>query len=1110
MQVDEFIARWQGREGGAERANYALFLSELCGVLGVNPPQPADAAHEHNDYVFERAVARREGGERSAYKRIDLYKRDCFILEAKQSRWLGGHKAIEGQEEMFEPAPQRGIGRRGAERNWDILMSNARRQAQDYALMLPADHDWPPFIIVCDVGHALEIYADFNGKGRDYTQFPDRQGFRIYLEDLRREEIRERLRLVWTDPKSLDPTRKAAEATREVALRLAEVSKSLEKRNFAAEDVASFLMRCLFTMFAEDVELLPKDSFVGLLQECVAEPSIFEGVVGELWAAMNEGRLAASLRAKVRHFNGEFFENPVVLPLNKEEIGELLVAATKNWRNVEPAIFGSLLEGALDPKERSKLGAHYTPRAYVERLVVPTIMEPLREDWRAVTVAVEKLVGEGDRKAAIAAVKAFHERLCEVRVLDPACGTGNFLYVAMEKIKQLEDEVLEALASLGGQVALGFETHRVDPHQFLGIEVNPRAAAIAELVLWIGFLQIHYRSNREHPSEPILRAFRNIECRDAVLEWDGAGTPQRPDWPEAEFIVGNPPFVGGKDIRSRMGDEYTEALWAAHRKMNDSADFVMYWWDRAAGLLAAKESKVRRFGFVTTNSITQVFQRRVVERHLSGTRPISLVFAVPDHPWTKASKSAAAVRIAMTVAEAGAHEGAVYEVVQEAALDTDEPVIELREVRGRVNADLTCGSDVSLARELVANGGVSSPGVKLHGAGFIVPAALVSYFTADEGAAAVVKPYCNGRDLMARARGHFVIDLDGYTADQVRSKFPRIYQRLLATVKPDRDLNREAYRRDNWWLFGRNNSMLRQALVKLPRYIGTAETSKHRVFQFLDGLMLPDNMVVAVASDDAFHLGVLSSTVHVTWALRAGGWLGVGNDPRYSKSRCFDPFPFPDPEERVKAEIADIAEKLDAHRKTVQAAHPEVTLTEMYNVLEKLRSGGELTAREEVVKVDALVLVLKDYHDELDAAVLRAYGWPAGLSDEQVLERLVALNRERAAEEARGYVRWLRPEYQVARFGTAVQKAERGELRLVAPEEKGKRSFPPGEVERARAIAIALAAASGPVSAAEIAARFRQGKRIERDIALTLKAYVRYGDVTTRDGGRTFELRRAA
>lgn len=1123
-RIEEFIARWQGKEGGAERANYALFLTELCDVLEVARPDPASAAHEHNDYVFERAVIRREGGELSAHKRIDLYRKNCFILEATQSRWRGGEKAIAGQEEMFEADLQKNAGRRGIERNWDILMRNARRQAEEYALMLPAEHDWPPFIIVCDVGHAFEIYADFNGKGRDYTQFPDRQGFRIYLEDLRRDEVRERLRLIWTDPAALDPTRKAAKATREVAERLAQVSKSLERRGYGADQVAQFLMRCLFTMFAEDVELLPKDGFRGVLDKCRTDPGKFGPMVSQLWAAMNSGEWAFALEAKVKRFNGEFFRNPEVLLLTREEIGELQVAASKDWRNVEPAIFGSLLEGALDARERAKLGAHYTPRAYVERLVLPTIMEPLRADWALVSVTAEKLLGEGQNKAAIAAVREFHEQLCELKVLDPACGTGNFLYVAMDKIKQLEDEVLEALSALGGQEALALDRHRVDPHQFLGIEVNPRAAAIAELVLWIGFLQIHYRSNRGHPEEPILRAFRNIECRDAVLVWDGYPLPQvvdgretypnprRPDWPMAHFVMGNPPFVGGKDIRSRMGDGYAEALWAAHRKMNDSADFVMYWWDRAAELLTAKGTKLRRFGFVTTNSITQVFQRKVVERHRSGTRPISLVFAIRDHPWTKASREAAAVRIAMTVAEAGTGEGSLMEVTSEVGLDTDEPAVELREVRGRINADLTVGDDLSVAVDLNANMGLGYRGMQLFGSGFIVTERQATQLGLGTrpGLNQHIRSYRNGRDLASTPRHVMAIDLFGLRAEEVRERYPEVYQHVLGTVKPERDANnRESYRL-NWWIFGEPRKELRPALEGLSCYIATVETSKHRTFQFLDGAILPDNMLVVAASDDAFHLGVLSSRVHTTWALRAGGWLGVGNDPRYSKSRCFDPFPFPDPDDLLKSKIADIAEKLDGHRKAVQAAHPDVTLTEMYNVLEKLRVGGELTAREEEVKAEALVLVLKDYHDELDAAVVRAYGWPHGLGDEEILGRLVALNRERAEEEARGQVRWLRPAYQIPRFGTAIQKAARGGLELVAPAEMGKPSFPSAERQRTSAIYASLAAASGPLSAADIAARFRQGRRLERDIERTLRAYVRYGDVSSADGGRTFSLRRAA
>lgn len=522
--VEQFIARWQGQTGGAERANYALFLTELCGVLDVGPPQPASAEHAGNDYVFERAVAFKEAGDKIGHGRIDLYKRGHFVLEAKQSRQKGGGKAIFGQDELFEPntAP---AGRRSANRNWDILMLNARRQAEDYARALPENHEWPPFIIVCDVGHAFEIFADFTGKGRNYTQFPDRQGFRVYLEDLRKDDVRERLRLIWTDPAALDPTRKAAKATREVAERLATVTRLLEARGIDPEQVAQFLMRCLFTMFAEDVKLLPEGSFQGVLQKCVADPAKFKPMVSQLWAAMNTGDFAYAIEEKVKRFNGEFFRNPVVLDLRKEEIGELLMAATKQWRDVEPAIFGSLLEGALDTRERSKLGAHYTPRAYVERLVIPTIMEPLRADWRDAAVTAEKLMAEGKREQAIETVSDFHNQLCLTRVLDPACGTGNFLYVALELIKQLEDEVIDALVSMGGQQSLAMAGHTVDPHQFLGLEVNPRAAAIAELVLWIGYLQIHYRSTSKHPAEPILRAFHNIECRDAVLVWDGYPLP---------------------------------------------------------------------------------------------------------------------------------------------------------------------------------------------------------------------------------------------------------------------------------------------------------------------------------------------------------------------------------------------------------------------------------------------------------------------------------------------------------------------------------------------------------------------------------------------------------
>ncbi len=328
--------------------------------------------------MFERVVEERAADGSVSYRRIDLYKRGSFVLEAKQSRQKGGAKEIAGQAELFAKSEPLRRGARGASRSWDVLMVNARRQAEGYARALPVSHGWPPFILVCDVGHLIEVYADFSGQGKNYAQFPDRQSFRIYLEDLRRPEVRKRLAGIWTDPLSLDPARESARVTRAIAERLAAVSKALERGGHKAEEVAMFLMRCLFTMFAEDVELLPEKSFKSVLQRCEQDPSKLQYMIGQLWEAMDQGGFAFAIESKVKQFNGEFFKTRTVLPLAREEIGELRRAAENDWREVDPSIFGTLLEQALDPKERRRLGAHYTPRTYVERLVVATIIEPLR------------------------------------------------------------------------------------------------------------------------------------------------------------------------------------------------------------------------------------------------------------------------------------------------------------------------------------------------------------------------------------------------------------------------------------------------------------------------------------------------------------------------------------------------------------------------------------------------------------------------------------------------------------------------------------------------------------------------------------------------------------
>ncbi|TWI07288.1 class I SAM-dependent DNA methyltransferase [Aerolutibacter ruishenii] len=1128
--ADAFISKWQGVTA-SELSTSQSFLSDLCRLLGVDTPHPTP----EQDYMFERPITFRHGDGSSSAGRIDLYRRGVFVLESKKLKAATHTKGF------------------------DDALLRARSQAEAYARALPASEGRPPFVVVVDVGNRIELYAEFSRSGATYTPFPDPSSHRIALTDLRRDDVRERLRKLWTDPLSLDPSRESARVTRAIAAQLAELAKSLEKSGHPAEAVAQFLMRCLFTMFAEDVKLLPHDSFRDLLQRHAEQPDIAMRMLAQLWRDMDAGGFSAVLANDVLRFNGKLFKQPDTLPLDAPQLALLIDAARADWKHVEPAIFGTLLERALSPGERHKLGAYYTPRAYVERLVLPTVIEPLRAEWSNTQAAALTLAAEDKPDEAVAELLKFHHRLCTVRVLDPACGSGNFLYVTLEHLKRLEGEVLNALDELGHRqtgLALGGERadamagETVDPHNLLGIELNPRAAAIAEVVLWIGYLQWHFRTRGDvKPPQPVIRDFRNIENRDAVLaydrveyvtdekgvpvtRWDGKTmkpspvtgedipdetarvpveryvNPRKAAWPEADFVVGNPPFIGGWRMRAALGEGYVDAIWSTYPKIPPKADLVMFWWDKAAELV--RSGVLERFGFITTNSIGQVFQRRVIENHVAASElPLGIVFAVPDHPWVD-SGDGAAVRIAMTVGQAGAKPGRLAQVIAEEASE-EEMVVSVAGRAGVINADLTIGADVSSAKALRSNEGLSSPGVQLYGSGFIIDAEtakqMIVAVTSGRGAR-VIRPYVNGRDLMQVQRGVFVIDFFGMDRDEAALVHPMAYQRALDYVKPERDQNRRAAIRDKWWRFGWERPVMRAATDGLSRYVATVETSKHRVFVFLSEETLPDNMLTVIATDDASILGVLSSITHVTWALAAGGRLGVGNDPRYNKTRCFEPFPFPAAGENHEDLIRIHAEHLDTHRKRQQAAHPDLTLTGMYNVLDKLRSGEPLTAKERTVHEHGLVSVLRQLHDDLDAAVLDAYGWsdltallrvahgndaPAEgqtrddakrAFDEAILERLVALNAERAAEEARGLVRWLRPEFQNPQARAADAPApEQGTLdagtddasddtAAAAPIASKPQPWPKDTVEQVRAVADLLAASPAPLSLDEIAGRF--------------------------------------
>lgn len=1031
LTIDSFIARWS-KSAAAERANKDQFILELCDVLDVPRPDPTTGDPEQDLYVFEHdAQILHEGGKITVGK-IDLYKEGSLIVEAKQG--------------SQEKSKKRGTARRDTPA-WYIEMRDAFGQALGYARTLRRP---PPFIIAADIGYCFDLYACFDGSTH-YTSFPEPHSSRIHLKDLATH--RDLLRAIFLEPHSLDPALRAAKVTREVAEHLAELAQWLESKKHPPELVAKFLMRCLFTMFAEDVGLLPDHLFTNAIEKYwIPNPRGFISGVQSLWKAMNEG--GDFLVGKLLHFNGGLFKEPIALPLDKEGLKLLHEAAKCNWADVEPAIFGTLLERALDPRERHALGAHYTPRAYVERLVRPTLEEPLRADWDVVQAEVRQLVAVGKEEAARKAVRAFQQKLCTLRVLDPACGSGNFLYVSLDLFKRLEGEVLGMLAGLGEtQKLLHMETVRVSPAQFSGIEIKPWAKEIAELVLWLGYLQWHFKTyGKSLPvPEPVLQDYRNIECRDAVLvydsdemvlddkarpimRWDGITykknqatgatvpdesaqvplyryvNPSMAEWPRADFIIGNPPFLGTKRMRAALGDGYVDALRSTYKEeIEDNADYVMFWWDKAAAL--CEQGRLRRFGFITTNSLAQTFNRRVVQKHLN--RGLRLIWAIPDHPWTD-SETGADVRIAMTCGTMEASEARLTIVTHEGPQSQPDGGVDLMlqtESGALIRADLRIGADVATAKTLKSNLGISGMGVALHGAGFILKPEEAMRLGYKPGCT-TIRPYLGGRDLLQSRRERYLIDFSFMDEKSAAAANPRAFQHLIDNVLPERKLNRRPSIRNYWWRFGWERPLVRKAISGLSRYIATTETAKNRVFQFIDGSILPDHMIVVIASDDPYLLGVLSSHIHVCWALSAGGRLGVGNDPRYNKSRCLEPYPFPIANSPHAPRIRELGNALDNHRKRQQEAHPTLTLTGMYNVLEKLRCGEPLTTAEKVIHDNGLVSILKKLHDDLDAAVFDAYGWPRNLNDEQILEKLVKLNAERSDEERKGVIRWLRPEFQ--------------------------------------------------------------------------------------------------
>ncbi len=1102
-RLRELAQAWAGTNVN-ERAAFQTWMLRFCEALGVATPDPPTDA-----YRFELPVQAMDREGRESTNFIDCWKSGHFAIEAKAS---------------------------GDDRRNDSLLRKAFGQVRNYVAYVSGDV--PPYLMVLDVPRTLIVWDRWSGAYGDFAA-----GRRIALNTLheRAEDI-QLLYDIFVDPSVRDPRGKAQEVTREIAAGLAELAAELESRGLDTERVARFLMRCVFSCFAEDVGLLPENLFRRTLETARSsgDHERLTLALTSLWKTMDSGGMFG---AELLHrFNGHFFKTVEALPLAARDVDLLIDAAKHDWSRVEPSIFGTLLVRALDPEERHRLGAEYTPRAYIERLVEPTVIEPIRERWTAVQAAALQLEEAEEKKnrkkkdysAAVKEVRDFHDWIRGLSFLDPACGSGNFLYVTMAAVKRIEHEVMNEIARLShGQGGLVLD--EVHPRQFHGIEVKPWAREIAELTLWIGYHQFWRESHGGRtPPDPILEDTGTIECRDAVLAWDEiVHRPERdrpdptprivspitgemiPDpnaklpyyeyvgarqaeWPRADFIIGNPPYLGQARQRDAFGDGYVDSLRRVYQFIPDSADFVMYWWWHAAKLIA--DGSTMRAGLITTNTITQSQNRPVIAR--AADDGAHVIWAAPDHPWVEEA-GGAAVRVAMTVLDARA-------VTARLVKASDAGVVTTEIVAGLINADLTSHANIAAASQyaLRANSGLAHRGFQLIGAGFILDAhEATALIGADPTTADVIKPYRNGRDLAARPRGVYVIDFGlGSEADALQH--PVEYDIVRSRVKPERDANARTTYGTYWWRYGEPRRELRTALVSLDRYIATVETSKHRFFTFLDASVAPDNMLICIATSAAWHLGVLSSKVHVAWAVAAGGRLGVGNDPRYNKTLCFDPFPFPDPPTALRARISALAERLDAHRKSAVARDERVTMTGMYNVVEKLRSGEALTPKERAIHEIAACGVLRDMHDELDALVAESYGWPWPMEKEEILERLVALHDERVEEESRGVIRWLRPEYQIPRFAPAAAA-----LTLAIPEAEAMPvaaaalpAWPSTAVEQLSAIGSLVA--QRPLNADEIAASFAGGQRAM--VARHLETLALMGEVTQDQDGRYAGARKVA
>ena len=973
MTPHDFVAKWRGAELKERSASQSHF-NDLCALLGVLDPVAADPTGEW--FTFEKGASKTSGGEGWA----DVWRKGCFAWEYK-----------------------------GRRKNLDAAFA----QLLQYSVAL----ENPPLLIVSDMDR-IRIHTNWTNTVQEVHEFT--------LEDLIDGTTRERLKQAFTDPEAFRPQKTRQALTEETASEFAKLAQRLRDRKHEPHQVAHFVNQLVFCMFAEDVGLLPNNLFTRMLELSRTDPSSCKENIEALFGAMaNKGGKVGFER--VDWFNGGLFVDDCALPLSGEDIDELLKAARRDWSQIDPSILGTLFERGLDPAKRSQLGAHYTDRDKIMMIVRPVIIEPLEAEWAEALARMTALVENAPRETkdkllrgaelakrtraleqAAAIHRAFIDKLAKFRVLDPACGSGNFLYVALKALKDIEHR-----ANLDAE-ALGLERGfpKVGPENVLGIELNPYAAELARVSVWIGEIQWMRRNGFDAARNPILRPLETIECRDAVLNEDGTEA----EWPDADVIIGNPPFLGAKLMKRRLGVEETERLRAAFAdRLPGFTDLVCYWFEKARAKVAAKRTS--RVGLVATKAIAKNTNLPVLYRIVETAR---IFEAWANEPWIV---EGAAVRVAL-ICFAGPSQD-----IREVTLNG--------QVVDRINPDLTAGLNVSAASALKQNKGVGFVGVQKSGP-FDIPGELARQWLAaplnpnGRPNSDILKPTWNGRDVTTSRRDIWFIDFPRGLSEAEASLWEAPFDYLASapydpddpdslTLRGVRATARDIHPRREWWTTYWPRPEVRAALARLRRYIATPMTAEHRIFLWLSLPTLPDNNLVIIAREDDVHFGILHSSFHEAWSSRIGNKMGAGNQRRYNRETVYDTFPFPegltpdipaadyaaDPRaQKIAAAAARLNELREAwlNPPDLVVREPEVVPGYPDRILPKDEDAAkELKKRTLTNLYNARPQWLANAHAALDEAVAEAYGWGddwrAGLlTDDEILARLFRLNQERAGK----------------------------------------------------------------------------------------------------------------